>query len=363
MRGTARLWQRGVVPFDGVSELLHARAFALGLAYGGIAFLLAATVAAVTRRRPLDFAALAFVAAGWLGVRAAWGPALADGATALALVVLALGGAAVFLIPRHVRVARNHPVLSATVALIPGAVLLGAVTPLAGSGLSRVLLATATVAIGVAIRDFDAMHGAPGGTWVLFAVSAIGVYLAVPDTELARVMLGVALPFVLLSVPKAMCPIGPAGSAALAGFFAWVVFVGGRGRPGSVVGGLACLGLLLAEPVGRRWIGAVIATRTFVPHRRSRRPEEEYLLATAVAGVVQLAVALYASQIVGREDGAIAAVVILAPAAVAAVLLAPMLYPRPPPVLMPRKRSPNANARHRSTRGHHSGRTARHRTR
>ena len=135
-----------------------------------------------------------------------------------------------------------------------------------------ILMALATIVAAVAIRDFDAMKGDHGAPWMLIAISAAGVYLAVPDTELARVLLGVALPFVLLSIPNALSPIGPAGSAAVAGVFTWVIFVGGRGRPGSVIGGLATLGLLLAEPLGRRWVGALMTRKTLLPHAVRGRP-------------------------------------------------------------------------------------------
>src|SRR5262245_53476207 len=114
MRRHPWLWHRGAVRGDFIVDLFHARAFAIGLAYGGIGFFLAASVGAVGRRRSLDFAALAFVAAAWLGIRGAWGPDLASGATALALAALALGGACVFLLSRHVPGAADHPLLAAS---------------------------------------------------------------------------------------------------------------------------------------------------------------------------------------------------------------------------------------------------------
>jgi len=310
---------------DAISDLLHARAFALGFAFGGVAFLLAAAVAVASRRRIPDVAGLAFVAAGWLGVRGAWGTTLARASVLLALGTLALGGALVVVLAHRFSVARAHPLLTTAVALVPGAVWLAAVTPLAGSDLSRAILAISTIAIGVGMRDFDAMHGARGAPWLLYAVTTAGVYLAVPDTELARVMLGVALPFVLLSIPRPLCPFGPAGSAALAGMFTWVVVVGGRGRPGSVVGGLATIGLLVAEPLGRHTIGMV--TRGVRDPRD--RNQDAWLSRAAVAAIAQLIIVLYASRVVAREDFAVTALLITAPLAAVAVIASPGLYPQP----------------------------------
>jgi uncharacterized membrane protein YgcG len=353
---------------QGFVDLFHARAFGLGLAYGGVAFFAAMLVGLLARgrRRNLDFAALAFVAAAWFGVRGAWGSVLASQSIAVALIVLALGGASVHLVARLVPGAHDHPLAVSAAAIAPGAALLAVATPLAGSAYARILMALATVVAAVAIRDFDAMKGDHGAPWMLIAISAAGVYLAVPDTELARVLLGVALPFVLLSIPNALSPIGPAGSAAVAGVFTWVIFVGGRGRPGSVVGGLATLGILLAEPVGRRWVGALMTRKTLLPQRGSRPPKDEYLLAAAVAAIAQIALMLYSSRIVAKQDSVLRALLELAPVAALAVFCAPMLYPEAP-VHVPHRpssgrgrssssSSSSASSRRSSSSGSHSSR-------
>jgi hypothetical protein len=315
---------------EGLRVLLHAHSFALGLAFGGVAMFVASVVAASTRRRVPDVAGLAFVAAAWLGIRGAWGIELARSSVAWALVLLAFGGAIVAFVTARSAPAKQHVLLITALALAPGAVMLAMVTPLAGSSTSRVALGIATVAVGVGLRDYDAINGPKGAPWLLFAVSAAGVYLAVPDTELARVLLGVALPFVLLSVPKPVCPFGPAGSAALAGVFVWVVFVGGRGRPGSVVGGLATVGFLLAEPIGRRVIGRDrrprLRRRTLLDPRFDQN-QDSWLSRAAIAGLAQFAVAVYASRVVGRYDAALPALLVLMPMVVAVLFAAPEVYP------------------------------------
>jgi hypothetical protein len=316
-----------VTHLHAVSELLHARAFALGLAFGGVAFLASALIALSSRRRSPNLAGAAFVAATWLGVRGAWGPSLATSRVALGLAVLWLGGALAGVVITRSSTVGSHPLLTMMIAATPGAVILAAVTPLAGSHLSRVVLGLATVALAVAMFDFNAVRGAKGAPWLLFFVSAVGVYLAVPDTELARVFLGVAIPFVLLSVPKPLCPFGASGSAALAGLFTWVVVVGGRGRPGSVVGGLAAIGILVAEPIGRRLVGEIrIFARQPSVNPRYDRNRDAWLSGALVAALVQLGIVLYASRLVAREDRATTALFILLPMMVAAVALTPALY-------------------------------------
>ncbi len=321
---------------NAVSDLLHARAFALGLAFGGVAFLAAAAVALLSRRRIPDIAGIAFAAAAWLAVRGAWGSGLASERVAVALALLGAGGALVSVVAKYAAGVRSHQLLAMAIAITPGAILLAAATPLAGSTTSREVLALATIGIAVAMRDFDTAHGRRGAPWLLFAVAAGGVYLAVPDTELARVMLGVAVPFVLLSVPTPLCSFGAAGSAAMAGVFTWVVVVGGRGRPGSVVGGLAIIGLLVAEPVGRRIVGGLSQRSRRSARSGGRagpidRNQDAWLTVAALAATAQFLIALYASRVVGREDKALSALLIAAPMIVVAVIAAPELYPQARP--------------------------------
>jgi hypothetical protein len=341
---------------NGLRVLLDSHSFALGLAFGGIAFLVAAIVAATTRRRVPDIAGITFAAAAWLGVRGAWGEQLARSSAAWAFVMLAVGGAVSGLVMTHRADVRRHALLVTALALTPGAIVLALATPLAGSATSRTIFAMSTVALGVALRDFDVFNGRKGAPWLLFAIAAAGAYLAVPDTELARVFLGVALPFVLMSVPYPSAGFGPAGSAAMAGVFTWVVVVGGRGRPGSVVGGLAAIGLLAAEPIGRRLVGrdrALWARVLGRYHRVEDKNRDSWLAAAFFAAVVQSGFVLYASRIVGARDAALAALFVLAPVAALAVFAAPELFP------LEREITPRpARSRHRS---HRSGHSHRHR--
>jgi hypothetical protein len=76
------------------------------------------------------------------------------------------------------------------------------------------------------------------------AVSAVGLYWCVPDTEHARALVGAAPPVAVVTLDRGRRP-DPAGTAAAVGLFVWTATVGGVGRPGSVIGGAACLGVLL----------------------------------------------------------------------------------------------------------------------
>lgn len=129
---------------------------------------------------------------------------------------------------------------------------------LAASAPSRTaggFLGAAVVVAALAVADVVAARG-PALTAALLALSVAGVWAAVPDTEEILLVGGVlALPLVVTvaggldrldvrwSLPSAAAIVGPV---------VWAAVVGGRGRPGSMVGGVACLGVLLVEPAARR---------------------------------------------------------------------------------------------------------------
>ena len=74
-----------------------------------------------------------------------------------------------------------------------------------------------------------------------------------PDTEEILVLVGVMLPLVLLAWPKVLAGLAGVGAFPLIGLLAWVVAWGGRGRETAIVGAVASLGLLVAEPFAR-WL-------------------------------------------------------------------------------------------------------------
>jgi hypothetical protein len=129
--------------------------------------------------------------------------------------------------------------------LVPGALVLAASLPdgIASWLGTTTVVATAMLAplvVALARRD-------PRVAAVLFAVAGVGLYACVPDTEHARTLLGALLAAGVLGLDPAL-PAAP-GASAVTGLFVWTAVVGGQARPGSVVGAIACLGVLVIAPL------------------------------------------------------------------------------------------------------------------
>jgi hypothetical protein len=154
---------------------------------------------------------------------------------------------------------------------------------------------------GTAAADLDRRQGRSGLAPQLLVVSILGLYACVPDTELVLALLGVALPLALLTWPRVRARLGAGGAYAAVGLFCWISTVEGAARPGSIVGAIAALGLLVAEPAGR----AVASRRN---PRRGLRP--------VVVLLIQVVVVAYAARVAGRVDDAIVAAALAAPALV-----------------------------------------------
>jgi hypothetical protein len=190
--------------------------------------------------RPLPAAGLLLVAgAAWgLWEAAALPPGLVEG-----LVALAGAGLVAGTLPL--------PHIAGALLAIPGAWILASQGDLVGEDWIRILVAAGAVAGGVLAADFDRRWSGAGFPPVLLAIAVVGVYFAVPDTEQASVLMGAALPLALLGWPRALAGLGSAGAYAASGLVVWTAAAGGAARPSSIVGGVACLGLLLIEPLGR----------------------------------------------------------------------------------------------------------------
>ena len=152
-----------------------------------------------------------------------------------------------------------RPALTAPLAAIPFAGLLALAPGVPSIGWVRALVVGGVAAGAMAAARTDASWGATGLTPVLYAITAFGVFAAVPDTEEAAVLLGASVPAALCGWPLGRARLGPAGAAGAAALMVWVSAVGGRGRLPSIVGAVACLGLLATLPAGRwladRWLG------------------------------------------------------------------------------------------------------------
>ena len=204
--------------------------------------------------------------------------------------------------------------LAALGAMVPPAYLLAA--DASSTAWVRGLLVAALVVGVPAASRTDVEHGPAGLTPVLYAISAAGVFAAVPDTEQAATLLGASVPLALRGWPLGDGRLGPPGAGAASALLIWVAAVGGRGREPSIVGAIGCLGLLVTLPAGRWLAGRTARLRTA---RRARRPVLEIVL-------VQLVVVALASRVAGVSADlgvacAVTAAVVLA-ALAASVLLA-----------------------------------------
>jgi hypothetical protein len=196
--------------------------------------------------------------------------------------------------------ARDRATRERVLSAIPGAVVLGAALPDGWALWIGVLVAVAAVVGGVLVDAVD--RGMPRVLPVLLAVGAVGVYFCVPDTEAPKALLGALLAGTMIVLEPRL---GHAlGHVTVTGLFVWVAAYGGVGRPGSVVGGVACLGLVLLIPLVR-WSRATPAR-------------------TALLVVTQCALVVFESRVAGFEHSAWSALALSIPAFVlaAAVLVA-----------------------------------------
>jgi hypothetical protein len=230
----------------------------------------------------------------------------------LALAVLAVGGGAGALLLGTDRLRPSWPRwLAATAVVTPGAALLayGPGMGVPGPSWVRIVILAATPAGTAAVWSFErrwARLALP-----LLSVSTAGIYATTPDTEQILIVLGAVLGVTVVGWWPGL-GIGTVAAPAVAGLVTWTVAVDGRGRHSAIVGGLGCLGLLVAEPVAA-------ALR-----RRGRSVPRLGSLRAVVGGVVvQVAVVLVASRVAGLRpatgEALVIAVILLA--AVALVLV------------------------------------------
>jgi hypothetical protein len=157
--------------------------------------------------------------------------------------------------------ARRWPAWSAVIGLAPFAYVVAEHPDLARPHWLAPLLVVAITLGAASAMAFETAEGTTGTTAVLLAISAAGVYWAVPDTELPACLLGVAVPVALVAWPWRRATAGRAGAVASVVPLYWAAAIGGLGRPASVVGTTACLGLLVGVPVARTLSRVVLPAR------------------------------------------------------------------------------------------------------
>jgi hypothetical protein len=106
--------------------------------------------------------------------------------------------------------------------------------------------------LAVLVADADESLGPSAVGPPLLAVSIFGMYGTIPETSQILPVLVVAVPIALVGAPLSLARLGAAGSGAIVVLLAAVVAEGGQTRAASIVGALACTGVLALEPVARR---------------------------------------------------------------------------------------------------------------
>jgi hypothetical protein len=205
-----------------------------------------------------------------------------------------------------------RPVLLGGLLTVPGAVLIAGSEDFGGAQWVVWLIFVGTVLGGAFGADLDRRVARLGLGPVLFLIAVGGLYATVPDTEIARPLVGAALPLALCGWPLRAARLGAGGTAAAIGVFLWVAAFEGFGRPGSIVGAAGALALLLTEPVGR------MLGRRRVPGAARTMPVGR--VEVIVVGA-QLVLSLYAARIAGFEEDGLPALVLLAPVVAVGVVL------------------------------------------
>jgi hypothetical protein len=204
---------------------------------------------------------------------------------AIGVGLLALGG--------RFSVRRRYPIWA--LSLVPGSATVAFATSLPVPIWTRLVVAIAPPLLAPVLNDVDRRADLPAITPLLVAVSVVGLYEAVPDPEQALVLLGASLPLIVMSWPAPLSGLGSEGSATTVGILTWMAAIGGRGRLSAFVGGIACFGLLVGEPMAR-WCEQHLWARLSQPS--SRRLREIWWTRPALAAVHLLPVYM-ASRVVG----------------------------------------------------------------
>jgi hypothetical protein len=189
--------------------------------------------------------------------------------------------------------------LLALLSAAPGAALLG-FGDYPGASWHGPAVAVTTLLVAPLATSADREWERRGSVPLWYGLACVGLYLCVPDTEEARVLLVVAFAAAVASRLPVLRSFGAGGTGAAIGLFAWIAAFDARGRPASFIGAAGALGLVALEPVGR-WI------------RRHRAPLLRGSAAFFSLLVVQLVLDVYSSRVVGLGDSPGRAVLGLAP--------------------------------------------------
>jgi hypothetical protein len=316
---------------DAVRDLFAARIFGEGTIVGAIAFGLVLVSGWRSGRRRVDWAGVGFAAAAYLTL-IGLGPLHGTGAVPHTLLtgVLALGVGGLAL--RLLRLPRYAVVL----LYAPGAFMIAYHTNIAQapdpSWMKPVVFGAITLG-GLLVLDFDVARERRSLGPLLLVITIFAVYATVPDTEQIIALCGASVALIAYTVPTPIGSLGPEGVGAGLGLLMWASAFDARGRPSALIGAVGCLGLLLAEPVGR------FLVRGRTPTRPSRRVNYEQWILAALFGGLQVVIALYAGRVAGMQHKPLEALALLVPAYVLAIGFSTQLPPPTRPHRHRRRRS------------------------
>ncbi|MFV2000271.1 MAG: hypothetical protein ACC654_07910 [Acidimicrobiia bacterium] len=229
---------------------------------------------------------LVFIVIGWAAIKHRSldnGGLLIVGSAIVALVVTGRAPVPVWMVLGLVLLAAAGWVPTKTIAtrmltLIPGAAAIGASfldSPQLALG---AFVVVAIVLSGPFVAGFDERYRESAISTPLMAVSLLGAFVTIPDTDVAVIAAAAAVPWVFTGPPAKLVVLGRAGAFAATGFLVWVVASGGFSRSDALITGVATLALLIAEP----------AVRLF---RSAERTRLDRFLATGLSGAVVIVVA------------------------------------------------------------------------
>ncbi len=273
-------------------DLLTGKDFLTAFGYGSMAAAIATLAGFASRRSgrsaaPVGGLGLAVAAALALG-RVIDVPAEVWSGVVLLAVGAALGS-----------LTESFPVL--VMGVVPGAWIMAFQLQLPGPRWVSALVFGALVGGVPLAADFDRRYRDAGFGPALLALAVAGLFFTVPDTETAVVLLGVAVPIGVAGWPLRAVSLGAPGVAMSLGIFVWVAAVGGQARPASVIGAVAALGLLVAEPLGRR----LLRTDVTVIDDLAADPS-----GALVVGAAQFLLVFVASRVAGLRSDPLAATTI-----------------------------------------------------
>jgi hypothetical protein len=209
-----------------------------------------------------------------------------------------------------------NPKIIGCLLVLPGAWLVATSADFAGPDwVVPLVIATVTLG-GPMAADLDRRGARLGLGPVLWLITVFGVYATVPDTELVRPLVGVAIPLALCGWPLRVARLGAGGVAAAIALLMWVGAAEGYGRHGSIVGAAAALGLFLVEPIGRH-----LFRRRVVPWSRVMTPRAFGLTFVAV----DVLLVAWGTRIAGFQEDGLPALLLWIPGLVAGVVLGGLL--------------------------------------